>query len=145
MNKELIKQLMRMKYNVKKDSKIVSSARLEIIEIAKRSYMSNYTVEEIEDAFQDSLLYNYKRALADPKFAKSMTISNVISKMRQIAFRNNARKFGLNLDGSTPLKGKNFHIDNITDSVGNNLIEQISYKEDGTISLPSKYLQNKIR
>ena len=133
MNKELTKQAMRMKYNIKKDMKVISSARLEVITNAKRSFMSSYTIEEIEDSFMDSLMYNYKRALQDPKFAESMTISSITYKMRQMAYRNIARKFGHNLDGSIPKYGKNLHVKNLYDEPTHNSIEKFGYDKDSNL------------
>ena len=129
MNKELIKSALRMKYNIKKDMKVVSSSRLEIVEIAKRSYMSNYTVEEIEDAFQDSLLYNYKRATTDPKYSEKITVSSITFKMREFAYITRARRIGYTLKGAVPQSGKNLHIQNYVNSTGKNLIEKIGYNE----------------
>lgn len=136
MTKKLLKELYRMVYDFHPEDhsrRMPDTGRLEIIEIAKRSYMRGYTIEEIEDAFQEAVMYVLERCKEDPTFAKKVSVSSVTYNMRVKALRAKRVSNGYNQRGTVPKGGRTLHVHNLTDENGSNIIEQLGYDSDGNL------------
>lgn len=103
------------------------------VSIAKRSYMSVYTYEAIEDAFMKSIEYVMDRCLKDKVYESKVTESTFTQKAHNLALREHRKALGLTQRGTIPKWGKSLHIQNYYDEDGNNAVEGMGYDEDGSL------------
>lgn len=136
-NKKLIKELMAMTYDIvnpKTEKLDPSSARLRIVDQAKRGYMRSYTREDIEDAFMDAIMYVIERCKRDEEYAKTASVRSVTYRMRGYAQRYKFKDNGYTQRGTVPKGGRTLHIGNLYDKqTGENQIEKMAYNENGEV------------